>query len=61
MTNEEAAKLLVKMYARFTRICDDAECASCSGADCKYAEAVSMASAALVYGKEVKPNANDER
>lgn len=61
MTNEEAAKLLVAMYGKFHRVCDDAWCERCPNADCMYAEAVSMAAAALVYGKEVKPNANDKR
>lgn len=47
MTNEEAAKLLVELYGRYRKSCDDT--------DGKFAEAIAMGAAALVYTKEVKP------
>ena len=50
MTNEEAAKLLVELYGRYRKSCDDP--------DGKYAEAISMGAAALIYSKEVNTNVN---
>lgn len=51
MTNEEAAKRVVELYGLWRSLRNDP--------DCRFAEAVSMAAAALIYGKEVNPN--DER
>lgn len=50
MSNEEAAKLLVELYGRYRKSCEDN--------DGKYAEAIAMGAAALIYSKEVKPNVN---
>lgn len=47
MTNEEAAKKLIKLYAKYLQ-----ECADIDGT---YAEAVAIGAAALIYSKEVKP------
>lgn len=51
MTNEEAARLLVELYGRYRKSCED---------DGKYAEAIAMGAAALLYTKEVKPNVNTD-
>lgn len=45
MSNEDAAKLLVELYGRYRKCCED---------DGKFAEAVARGAAALVYTKEVK-------